>query len=177
MRDLTAIPGYPGYYITRDGDVYSRKRRGNVAAHPLEHPLRQLKATAMHDYLAVSLNSEIGGKQSPVPVHRLVAIVFHGPQQSKDQCVRHLDGNTRNNRAENIAWGTFQQNELDKKRHGTAKYPYKARLTAEQVNQVKLYHAAGLSLSKIASLYGVSKSCIAHICSGRNWRPNQSALT
>lgn len=50
-------------------------------------------------------------------VHRLVCEAFHGAQPGRQ--VRHLDGDSLNNCADNLSWGTQSDNEFDKVRHGT----------------------------------------------------------
>ena len=47
-----------------------------------------------------------------IPVHRIVATAFHGPQPSKDHIVDHIDTNRRNNRPENLRWVTKLENIL-----------------------------------------------------------------
>jgi hypothetical protein len=51
-------------------------------------------------------------------LHKVVATAFHG-QRPEGLCARHLDGNVHNNRADNLAWGTYHQNRLDQQSHGT----------------------------------------------------------
>jgi molybdenum cofactor biosynthesis enzyme MoaA len=51
-------------------------------------------------------------------VHHLVAELFIGPRPEGHQ-VRHFDGNSANNAATNLRYGTQSENELDKVRHGT----------------------------------------------------------
>lgn len=55
-------------------------------------------------------------------VHRLVAEAFIGPCPEGMQ-VRHLNGDHRDNRAENLCYGTPAENAADKVRHGTAQVP------------------------------------------------------
>lgn len=51
-------------------------------------------------------------------VHHLVLEAFVGPCPLDMEC-RHLDGNPANNRPDNLAWGTKQENTADKVVHGT----------------------------------------------------------
>lgn len=46
-----------------------------------------------------------------------------------------------------------------------------AKLSNAEVDQVHALRGSGLSLAQIASKLFVSKSCIAHICSGRRRAP------
>ncbi len=51
-------------------------------------------------------------------VHRGVLDTFVGPCPEGLWC-RHLDGNAKNNRLENLCWDTPQNNQRDKLEHGT----------------------------------------------------------
>lgn len=42
-------------------------------------------------------------------VHRLICEAFHGQPDGEQVCM-HLDENSRNNRPENLAWGTQKEN-------------------------------------------------------------------
>lgn len=47
-----------------------------------------------------------------VPVHRIVAVSFHGEPPTKKHVVDHIDTNKRNNRPENLRWVTRLENIL-----------------------------------------------------------------
>lgn len=49
--------------------------------------------------------------------HTLVAAAFMGPRPV-GMDIRHLDGDSRNNRADNLSYGTRAENMQDKRRHG-----------------------------------------------------------
>lgn len=51
-------------------------------------------------------------------VHTLVLEAFHGPCPDGLQG-RHVNGDSHDNRAENLRWGTNSENTLDQVRHGT----------------------------------------------------------
>ena len=95
------VAGYEGRYEVSDrGEVRSLPRartRGGI----LKQSLRA------NGYPFVSLS----GKSTSV--HTLVAEAFHGPRPP-GHVVRHLSGDKRDNRAENLAWGTPSENEADK---------------------------------------------------------------
>lgn len=67
-------------------------------------------------YLRVNLRK--GGRQTKKLVHRLVLEAFVGPCPPGKEC-RHMDGNPKNSRVENLKWGTKSENALDRTIHGT----------------------------------------------------------
>lgn len=53
-----------------------------------------------------------------IPVHRLVAKMFVPGRTDDTPLVMHKDDNPKNNNASNLAWGTYQQNNMDAVLHG-----------------------------------------------------------
>ena len=51
------------------------------------------------------------------PLHPMIARTFHGLKPFQKAVVRHLDGDSQNNCANNLRWGTPQENANDKKKH------------------------------------------------------------
>jgi len=58
-----------------------------------------------------------GGVRRALPVHRIVAKSFL-PNPDFYPLVRHLDDNPADNRVQNLAWGTYSQNQQDSVRNG-----------------------------------------------------------
>jgi hypothetical protein len=58
-----------------------------------------------------------GNKQKAMLVHRVVAIAFLGEPEHADQItVNHLDSDKSNNHYLNLAWATYQENEIHKRK-------------------------------------------------------------
>jgi hypothetical protein len=51
----------------------------------------------------------VGGRVYRPFVHQIVALAFHGIPKEGQQ-VNHIDGNTLNNRADNLEWVTAEDN-------------------------------------------------------------------
>lgn len=104
-------------------------------------------------------------------VHALVAEAFCGPKPEGTQ-VRHLDGDCTNNAASNLTYGTPKQNADDKLRHGTKRkgesHPG-AKLSPAQVAHIKTLIKQGTTQSAIAEYFGVSRTNISAIATGRSW--------
>lgn len=113
------------------------------------------------------------GKRHQLYVHRLVAAAYCDGYEP-ELWVNHLDGNKRNNNADNLEWCTPQQNSTHAVEHGI--------ITAEGVNhpKVKLSEGdvidaftsvrSGESQRSVAARLGISPAQINHIVRGRQWR-------
>jgi hypothetical protein len=103
-------------------------------------------------------------------IHRLVAEHFIGPIP-RDKEVAHLDGNSLNNVAANLAIVTHMENEKHKEWHGTVgrgETHAQAKLTAEQVREIRLLGPHD-SHAVLAEHYGVTKSMISKILLNIFW--------
>lgn len=115
------IPGYEGSYEASDhGRVRSIDRvvekviRGKRVLNKCKgRVLKPLRSG--HHYAHVCLSGEARY------IHDLVLRAFRGPRPAEMEC-RHLDGDSLNNRLDNLAWGTISENRLDQVRHGTHRH-------------------------------------------------------
>lgn len=104
MKMKDNIPGFPGYFVSRDGKVYSRYIRGS---HNLGNEWRKLKPKLRPSYYNVTLYHN--GKNKKMYVHRLVAMVYL-PNPRNLPVVMHLNNDRTDNRVENLKWGTQREN-------------------------------------------------------------------
>lgn len=89
-----------GYTVNKYGEVFSMNGK---------------KLKLMDDgrgYLRFSIRIPNIGSKS-VRVHRFVAYKKFGEELFNAECVRHLDGNSKNNSFENIEIGTLSENSMD----------------------------------------------------------------
>lgn len=68
-------------------------------------------------YLTVNLTPTPHDSPSRT-VHRLVCEAFHGASPEPNSLVRHLNDNKTDNRATNLAWGTYSDNWKDAVKNG-----------------------------------------------------------
>ena len=117
--DRRPVPGFPGLYVDEEGTVWSL-RGGRFT------PRAQHRAGAGH--LRISVRT----RPRPHPptgtwVHRLVALAWHGPAKEDGLEVCHKNGDPRDNRPENLYWGTRTQNRRDAEAHRDLRESEKAR--------------------------------------------------
>lgn len=97
------IPFFPDYAVSDRGRVRSRKSGKPRIIKP--HTIT--RGDRKKSYLRVTLYNRGGKKHKRV--HRLVALAFI-PRPAGKNTVNHIDGRTRNNRVENLAWTTSAEN-------------------------------------------------------------------
>lgn len=119
------IKGWEGHYQVSDTglirSVYRVVMRKNGNPLPRRPRIRKTPLTPA-GYQSIRLNRD--GKGESQTVHRIVAEAFI-PNPDNLPVVRHLNDVKTDNRVENLAWGTWSDNEYDKvrnkKHHQTAK--------------------------------------------------------
>ncbi|HGP0289675.1 TPA: HNH endonuclease [Pseudomonas aeruginosa] len=114
----------------------------------------------------------INGKHQYFEAHRLVALAFIGSPIGDRTEVAHRDGNPSNNHFSNLAWKTHQENEDDKRLHGTLPKGAKngsAKLTEDAVREIRNRRAEGVSLAVIGHEFGVAFQTVSKIVNGHSW--------
>lgn len=164
------IPNFPAYRVSSDGFVESRWRTGNFYnGFVLPDVWKRIRLNERPDgYLGLDLRDGYGGSRRTY-VHILVAEAFIGPKPFPDACVRHLDGNPSNNAASNLAWGTYLDNENDKRKHGTWDARFGGKLTERQRQEIRARAKAGESQRDLAIEYGVSRPTITRLVNRSTW--------
>lgn len=159
------VAGWPEYEISTDGQVRRKMpARGATPGKVLKH--------SFHDfgYPIVELNRP--GKRRRVEVHRLVAETFIGPPPTPLHQVAHFDGVCTNCSLHNLRWATPAENDADKERHGTVMLGEKnsqAKLTKNQVIEIRLRRQSGELLTSIASDFGVKFQQVSKIAHRQRW--------
>ena len=152
-------PNYKDYYFSRCGKAASLKKG----------KFRVLKGTTcgQYGYKAICV---VGKKK--IYIHRTVCELFNGLSLPGQEC-RHLDGNNQNNDASNLRWGTASENSRDKILHGTSGVGEKnsmAKLTKEQVTEIRTRVANGESQISMCSIFNVSPMTISRAVRKESWK-------
>lgn len=113
---LKQIKGFPNYLVDNFGNVY------NGLTNKKLKPFTNNKGYLMLD---------LQGKKKTI--HRLVAIAFIENKNNKSQ-VNHIDGNKKNNNANNLEWVTAFENQQHAWKNGLNKR------TQQQVEAIRLAH-------------------------------------
>lgn len=117
MQELKPIPGFPGYFASTDGTIWTQRRKGGNdrgAGRLLEQPRPLKMSRNPSGYMTVSLDLE--GKAYPKRVHRLILETFVGPAPEGYHGCHFPDPDKTNNRLENLRWDTISENAKDRYR-------------------------------------------------------------
>lgn len=160
------IPGYEGeYQASTEGRIKSLRRmvlsKNWSTGLPFERsvPERILRPGQFckSGHVSVVLRRGTKGK----PVHQLIMLTFVGPPPEGME-VLHNDGNPKNNRLENLRYGTRTENILDVLRIGKVW----RKLNIDDVHAIRKALSQGLTGSAVAKMFGVSESTISSIKRG-----------
>ncbi len=138
-----------------------------------------------HGYVQVCLSKE--NKPRTHSIHLLVCSAFYGPRP-EGKVIAHGDGNKQNNSASNLRWATHDENEADKRLHGTVakglrsgRYTHPemilrgedhpmSKLTEHDVRMIRALLVHRFAKRSIAKRFGVSKTTVKDIAIGRTWK-------
>lgn len=168
---LKPIPGWPLYYASDDGEIWSRQpkclfgRRVEMPSEP-----HKLKAVVKRKgYRAVSLVKDGYKRQCWIGI--LVLEAFAGPRPERMQVCHGPNGSGDDSLA-NLCWGTLRKNYYDDKlRDGTlmrGREQWQAKLNEKTV--MEIYNLRGsLSQKRIAVRYGIDQTTVSNVQTGKTW--------
>ena len=159
---IKEVPGLPGYFATSDGRI--RTPTGRWAS----------QKDNGNGYLYFSVQRRYAPRTRAV--HVAVCTAYHGEKPSPELEVRHLNGDKRDNRPEDLAWGTRAQNASDGRKLGHP--PPRGRLTREDVEEIKRLASrppqtvreksiGHVNYVPIADRFGITPTHVQHIVRGR----------
>jgi protein gp37 len=152
VESWAQVPGYPDYEASSHGRV---RRAGLILKPQMNERFSRLSISLWKD-----------NKPSTRWVHSLVLLAHRGPPpEGQEAC--HRNGDQIDNRIANLRWGTRNENQQEKVRHGSNGGP--AKLTREQAAEIRAARARGETQQSIADRVGVSRSLVSMIESGSVW--------
>lgn len=166
-----AVTGFEGLYEVSDfGRVRSLWNSAANANHPRRVPKLLKQGTGKYRQV-VLVRDRV---KHPVSVHILVLTEFVGPRPIGMEGA-HDDGQTSNNRADNLSWKTHAANVADKKRHGTHQAGERVGTAKLTVNQVLFARAVYVPRSRtvggkaLARKFKVSPTAIQRVVNYQGW--------
>ncbi len=127
--------------------------------------------TTKHGYIQTTIGSIVKSDSIKIRIHRQVAFAFIENNDIEKVEVNHIDGNKANNNWYNLEWVSRHEN-ID---HAFSTGLIKPALGESQSNtkltnlQVMEIYTSKLKVKELCDSYGVSKSAICDIRSGRTW--------
>ena len=143
------LPWGERYEVSSCGRVRNRKTKRLLRQHSSDSGYRQVKLVCDD------------GVRRWKKVHVLVLELFVGPRPSSRHVGAHApDRSKRNNRAENLRWATPEENEADKKAHGTATGGRPRALGPEQLEDIAARVSRNESFARIAKVHRIHRSSV-----------------
>lgn len=108
------IEGYEGFYqVSNCGNIKSLPRTAKSKGSGIREVKETIKKQSVSScgYMLVGLHKD--SEMKTASVHRLVALAFVPNPEGKPQ-VNHINGDKKDNRAENLEWVTSSENNLHK---------------------------------------------------------------
>ncbi len=153
------IEGFPGYVVADSGFVYRRAIDGGFFT---------VATSIRTGYVRARMRGACGLVHRK-NVHVLVLEAFVGPRPSTRHHAAHFpDADRTNNRLDNLVWKTPEENERDKRSHGTQPKGGRRTPTSEAaIAMILLLHAEGESYTAIARRLGLHRTSVQRILTGK----------
>lgn len=127
---------------------------------------RMMKIQHSGNYYRLTLRKD--GKDVNRSPHRLICEAWYGPSPFEKAIVRHLDGNSINNNANNLDWGTYSQNWDDRKAdlRGIHESHHNAKITMQDVRYMR---TSGKTYQELCSEYKLNSKTVKRILNNETW--------
>lgn len=165
VSKVRGVPGFPGYWISQNGVVYSNRsgRWHRINPYKKDH---DLKISLCRD--GVAFQRMLG---------RIVLGTFRGEHLPGEVCI-HKNGDRTDCRLENLRWGgrseairlaiSIRGEDGRHARRGEANHA--AKLKASDVAEIRAAHRSGSTLASLARRYGVSYQTVAFVVARTTWK-------
>lgn len=124
-----------------------------------------------YGYRVVGLQEN--GKLRTRHVSRLVLSAFRSLPPFPNAQARHLNDDPSDDRLENLAWGTAQDNMDDRARHGRVARGTQignSKMTENQVREIRQAWELGESKKSLARRFGINRWAITSILRRTTWK-------
>lgn len=168
------VPGYNNAYEASSfGRIRSIDRIGLGRFRSGKQVARKFSGVVLSPRISNSgyLRCLMAGKT--VSAHRVIAEAFIA-NPSALPCVNHIDGCKTNNQPANLEWCSHKENTAHAHSTGllvpkTCQESHAAKLTDNQVREIRNLMQECVSQRQIAAMFGMSQRAIAAISTGRSW--------
>jgi hypothetical protein len=176
-----AIDCFPGYEIDTEGVVWScwknihpKGLKGGTYSELSNQWKKRNTFFSKNGYIRIELTKD--KKHLKKSIHRLLALNFI-PNPENKPLVCHKNGNRKDNRLENLYWGTNSDNMKDAINHGTShslhqlgeKNAY-SKLTTQQVTEIRRLKKEGIFYKDIAKTFNIHPYYVHTLCRYETWK-------
>jgi hypothetical protein len=159
-EDWVILDNFPQYKISKDGQIYSKFYKSM---------LKGTKSKAGREFVDIR---DKDGANIKMLVHRLVAMAYL-PNPDNYPVVNHLDGNSLNNKVENLEWASYSRNSTHAFETGLNPHKRSVKQMTKRGQLVKTYD----SIKGAARAMGVRDGAIHYAlknrkrtCKGYKWK-------
>jgi hypothetical protein len=174
-RKLKKIDNEEWKNVPKSNGIYMVSNYGRLKSYKTNKTNGQImKGTDLRGFTIVELS--LNGTSKKHLLHKLVASVWIKKPSRNSSVVIHKDWNKKNNHVDNLAW--MNKKESTKRMFAYFKERTKARgkiiirrakLSENDVLQLKEYKKMGFSQATIAKIFNISSTQVNRITSGENW--------
>jgi hypothetical protein len=158
------IPDAPGYEASNQGRIRSFRQK----------PEGHILSPSIHDN-RLGVQVVMKGQCKYIRIAKLVALTFIGPCPDNME-ICHTDGDSSNDRLENLRYDTHRNNMLDMRNHPTDRrgdrHP-NSIFTATQVIKIREKYALcprHRTIRALAEVYNTDPRNIRNVCSGKTYQ-------
>ena len=169
----TFITNFPDYLISNLGRVKTPSKLDTIGRFIKGRITRGCRSRKNKPiYLSIILRK--GYHKEKHHVHRLVLENFVGDCPKDHEC-RHIDGNSENNRLDNLAWGTHKDNMHDQLKHKTRPIGENNNKTTLkevdviQIRQLYRHREKGRNCCSLALQFNVTPQTIWNVVYRKTW--------
>lgn len=157
------------YKDMKEDSRYEISKLGIVRNKQTKKIKSQYVSSTGYYMISISRNN----KSNPYRVHRLIANNYMENPENKPS-INHKDGNKLNNCIDNLEWCSHQENMTHAFKTGLANNTGEnngmAKINIEIARNIKKMLRAKISQQKIADSFGISRSLVLGINTGRLWK-------